>query len=114
MRGSAFFGRNAPNPQATDASIGKNEESNAGRGGQQELFFENVQRMRAQGGAAENFDGVFRFVFAALRKISLKVQRIDFEALDDAVGCQIDDTPVIMFTAAAARFPSVVHSRRAA
>ncbi len=70
--------------------------------------------MAAQRSAAENFDCVFRFDFAALRKISLIVQRIDFDALDDAVGCELDDTPVIMFATAAARFPSIVHSRGAA
>ena len=114
MRGAAFFGGDAPDSQAADASIGIDAEAHASGRGEHDFFFEDVQRMRAKRSAAQNFNAAFGFKLAAFGEIAFEVQRVDFDALDHAVGSQLDKAPVVMLAAAAAGFPTIVHAGRAA
>src|SRR5580693_8346737 len=109
MRSPAFFRRNTPNTQPADASIRMDNKSHARRRGKKQLFLEEVQSMCPERRAAQNLDASFGLELAALRKISLEVQRVDLDAPDLALSRKLDDAPVVMVALAAARFPSVVH-----
>src|ERR1700687_2029657 len=58
--------------------------------------------------------GVTNFKRTVLRKISLEVRRIDFDAANFACRAKPNDAPVVARTAASARLPAVMHSRRSA
>src|ERR1700688_2950743 len=120
----------AEDTQARDAAIGVNVETRMRDFARvQQFFFVDVTGIRLQLRPRQNFfpgkrgerawineiaRGGAYFKRAAFREIAFEMGSVDFNSADISRGAETHDAPVMAGPSAAARFPAVMHSGRAA